>query len=1741
MTQNETRKEETTAADHVSPRLSARREVAEKLIADLRRRLLDLRNNSRLLNFRFSDRARTHVRIIDELPHIIYGKLLDGRKLTFAALPEPEDEPEDERSDEFLLAFEAARMSDEEYLGALEQLREVEESSAQAQRIERALKDRVRQQLDWQPRPTRESLSPAEYARANGFDPSYDLPQSGGGEEHKDSHLNDFIQTLHFPDQMERKLSGIRDGARISLSEMGINVLSAAFGYLEWYESDNSDQRFFAPLLLHSLEMERTLIRRTYRYSISSTGDESEINLTLKERLLRDFGLMLPELGEEDTVESYLAKADDAIKERKRWRVRRFLTVGLFAFGRLAMYHDLDPKRWPNDKGLHLHPVLVELLGGSEESGALYAEDYEVDQPQIAAKVPLLITDADSSQFSAIADAMDGKNLAIKGPPGTGKSQTITNLIAAALAKGQKVLFVAEKMAALEVVKKRLDDAGLGEFCLELHSTKVRRKDVLESLQRRLELRPLRQPAKLNDAIEEHEQLRKRLTRYVELLNQPFGQSGKTLHDFFWAAARTGIRAKELGLPAALDGLVLERAQYLTAADRDACRGALIKLEEHVASLSSATPREHPWVGVNGAGLSPFEQQELIQALQEWHDELAALEIEAKQVEVGFGLSPPLNVSAVRRLAEVITVLPEAGDEIAADVLPKLTGDESLGALEKFLGELHHYVEVTRTLLADFDTLAERLPACETIRALEDERRKLTVGNRVFAERVEALPALAERYRSLARLAEVQTAVAKHLFEVAGVRVPLAKSSLTHLLDAISMLRSTPRHVLIKRRTALFNEASRQVLEHAAERALILKRHRKELAEIFVVGDDDNPEEYRACAASLRSAGLFARLFSRKFKRARRVWRGTRKIHSKKTVSEMARELEELVDYLVELRKFQENDRIRTICGAEFDGVATDFDGLLAVNDFARRVESCFPGPAPGNAEAQRFLRTADLANLDAVQAEAHDALVSGLRSFLSKLDADDTTAREDPELVTMVETSLGVAERAEQFHHMLKAAGLKDDVMTERLPELAEQLTLLAEIRGRLEGDLPGNHLLSEHFRGFDTDHERLSRTLRLARTLRGMALPRRWLDRLFADDLTNHLPGLKNLRNALIDRLERESRARDRARRAGNLNCDVFFGTDAPDSAPLANLTSCIQRALSATDELTTWLEYNGLRTDSESMGLKPITNIYEAADVSLKHLATAFDHAFHRTVLRQAYEQYPVLKRFSGTTQQAARRRFQELDRKLLSLKRQRLASELSRAEIPQGVNWGPRREWTDLHLINNEIGKQKRYIPLRDLLLRAGAAIQQMKLCWMMSPASVAQFVRPGGTQFDLVVIDEASQMRPEEAVGAIGRSHQLIVVGDPQQLPPTSFFERLGMPGEEEEEAEDYVESESILDLAVSVFHPSRELRWHYRSRNESLIAFSNKHFYEGKLVVFPSPIAQHVDYGVEYRKVAGLYTPRASVNVPEVQAVAQAAVEFMAVHSQRSLGVVTTNQAQREILSEEMDRLFAREPHAEAYRKRWEETLEPFFVKNLENVQGDERDVIFISTVYGPEQRGGRVAQRFGPINSASGHRRLNVLFTRAKEKVVVFSSMEPGDVIPTETSRAGVGILKHYLAYASSGQLDLGTPTGRPPDSDFEVFVADRLRTQGFEVVANLGVAGYFIDIAVKDPRDPGRYLLAVECDGATYHSAKSARDRDRLREEILVERGWEVYRIWSTDWFSNPEREAEKLLQHIRSLTRN
>ena len=488
------------------------------------------------------------------------------------------------------------------------------------------------------------------------------------------------------------------------------------------------------------------------------------------------------------------------------------------------------------------------------------------------------------------------------------------------------------------------------------------------------------------------------------------------------------------------------------------------------------------------------------------------------------------------------------------------------------------------------------------------------------------------------------------------------------------------------------------------------------------------------------------------------------------------------------------------------------------------------------------------------------------------------------------------------------------------------------------------------------------------------------------------------------------------------------------------------------------------------------------------------------------------------------------FETADRKIVR-------GKLLAVSPPVGSRVGPKSSWTDLELLRNEFGKEKRFIPVRHLMTRAGRAIRALKPCFMMSPLSLAKFLPVGDISFDLVVIDEASQMKPEEAIGSILRTKQVVVVGDPKQLPPTDFFQRSEAASEDDDFVD--VDDKSILAACQQMFRKTRLLRWHYRSRCESLIAFSNKEFYRGGLITFPT--ARPSAFSIELVPVGGNYQARR--NVIEAQRVAEETIQFMRHHAEMdqdhvpSLGIVAINSPQRELIFEELRRLEAGDALVEAYLEKVARKHEPLFVKNLENVQGDERDFIFISLTYGPQAGQKHVLQRFGPISGKQGHRRLNVLFTRARERIVLFTSMTSADVKPSENAAEGPYILKRYLEYAETRGKAAVTSIGGTPDSYFETEVAERLRARGYNVEMQVGVSGFRIDLGIRHPDDPDRFLIGIECDGARYHSSKSARDRDRLREEVLQRLGWELLRIWSTDWFDDPNHQTERLVKEIES----
>ncbi|HET6376701.1 MAG TPA: AAA domain-containing protein [Methylocella sp.] len=522
-----------------------------------------------------------------------------------------------------------------------------------------------------------------------------------------------------------------------------------------------------------------------------------------------------------------------------------------------------------------------------------------------------------------------------------------------------------------------------------------------------------------------------------------------------------------------------------------------------------------------------------------------------------------------------------------------------------------------------------------------------------------------------------------------------------------------------------------------------------------------------------------------------------------------------------------------------------------------------------------------------------------------------------------------------------------------------------------------------------------------------------------------------------------------------------------------------------------------------------------------------------AFAEACWKKAIAADPELAAFDGDRHNELIRRFAALEENA-----RRTAVWRVRARHQESI---PRGAQGEMGIIRGEIGRKRAHMPLRKLMTAAGRTIQKIKPVFLMSPVSAAQFLPPGSVEFDLLIIDEASQLRPEDALGLIARCRQAVVVGDKKQLPPTSFFDRLtaddsgagdgtGSALAEGGCAASITDMESILSLCEARGFESQMLRWHYRSRHPSLIEVSKAEFYR-RLILPPAPEAACLGKGLILRRVAGAYDRGGKrTNQAEAEAIADA----VAAHAKRpeglSLGVVTFSTPQRDLISDTLERRRRHDPALDAFLS--ESGPEDVFVKNLENVQGDERDVILISIAYGPRIAGEPLdSMAFGPVSAEGGERRLNVLFTRARVRCEVFASFSPGDIDLERATGEGPRVLKRFLQFAESGILHECLPAGGSFDSPFEAAVAEAVRSFGCEVDSQVGSAGFKIDLAVRDPAKAGRYILAIECDGASYHSALWARERDRLRQQVLEGLGWRFYRIWSTDWFYRRAEELEKL----------
>ncbi|CAK6700923.1 DUF4011 domain-containing protein [Synechococcus sp. BA-124 BA4] len=835
-----------------------------------------------------------------------------------------------------------------------------------------------------------------------------------------------------------------------------------------------------------------------------------------------------------------------------------------------------------------------------------------------------------------------------------------------------------------------------------------------------------------------------------------------------------------------------------------------------------------------------------------------------------------------------------------------------------------------------------------------------------------------------------------------------------------------------------------------------------------------------------------------------------------------------------------------------------------------QELESIFPkaefeaivGPAPDLQRLQEVvtaaatykgLLSADrLGNLDPLllglpkpELERISGLVGRqLMPLLGQLLAEEEVVPPGAEQQPMGPLLVAIRQIITDYHKLLKdwvAIGLQDGLSRSALLETPLDLELhsrrqavvisaTSDLRQELGPDLAG------------TPHEMLRAVLTWIVQLRERRLPLSMEQRCLEHGSAGYI-GTERLRGlALVSTVEREEQTALQFATVAKFSPQQLCGDSVKEVEGLLHeeLTLWLASLLSLREAFPQWVRFHQLMESLPGKADRCLVQALMDGSIPPAHWSPIHHWNLVRSKLGEISEASPALKSLQAADQINRRKRFHHTEEQLMQLDRVEVIAKIhrDRDELPIGIDQGRRGEFTEMGLIDNETSKQKRHRPLRHLFHYAGHAVRGLKPCWMMSPSTVASLLpREEIEQFDLVIVDEASQMPPERAFGVISRAKQCVVVGDPKQLPPTSFFQRSSS-SEETEESEDVdteaLDEESILDLCTKSFKPARRLKWHYRSRHGSLIAFSNRQFYKNQLVIFPScgrdfAINRHLVQAPRYVR---------SINLPEVSLVCDVVLEQLELHPKRSLGVVAMNESQAEQIAEQLETLSI---HHQELRRRLDltDSSEELFVKSLEKVQGDERDTIVISTTYGPSEPGGPLAMRFGPINQGGGHRRLNVLFTRAKHGIELVTSMESSQIHPTATSSPGVYALKDYLKYVETRSLDTGRQTGRPPDSEFEVVVAEALERHGYQVECQVGVANYFIDLAVLHPKQPDRYLLGVECDGATYHSARAARDRDKYRQSVLENLGWEIYRIWSTDWFENAEDETSKLVAHLKSIS--
>lgn len=1353
------------------------------------------------------------------------------------------------------------------------------------------------------------------------------------------------LQTTLSEKDLQKRLFSLYQYYRTSVQDLGYNNLFLAMGFVEWKQpKDNSTHN--APLVLIPVELSRRSVGSPFK--VHWTGEDISLNLSLKHKL-QDQGVYLPEnvsIESQNDVVEYINNVKHEIENKADWNVNENVYISTFSFKKFVMFKDLTLENWSDE----INNSEIGRLFGLNEVDSFDSFDIKSIDEKLNPMEVFNVVDADSSQIAVIEDAKQGHSLVVEGPPGTGKSQTIVNLIAELLANNNKILFVSEKMAALDVVKKRMDSIGLGDYCLELHSNKTRKRAFLDDLnnsliQDKIEVKEYEDYDKLQQYIET-------LNDYRHLIRTKYGDTNLTVYDLigmyeykYQELERLGQKVYKFNLPNLKDCTYQKRADIISNID------SIAEIYNLIYPI-----KNNPWNYTDINYISPDQVDNI-------NSKSSEIDVNMRNIVDGIGLfsektglKKPTNIQGIRK-----------------------------------------FIQQAKLLLSDQDYSSDESKLEEIVKAVQEYQNT---------------------YQDDIDIKKLDINSIKNKFDELIMQV----NSLEISYDVMF-------HLEVQLLLSKLKEANRLKQESPVKRAL------------------NDPDIFHKYYNFRSNKDSFTKFMNKDYKRSKN-----------------------------ELKSYYLQD-------VDDDTITNDFENLFKWNEESIGVKNKIIPYAKSN-------------NL------SEEKIIYELEHLVTLFDE-----------VNEINLKISKLFKKEYF---------------KTLDELKAKIDYLHN-KNEIKTFIDDNDSLAKsYFKSWDnvnTDYAQLVMEYEnISKFVQNDNKSTLNVDEATKRELQFSLNNLESASNELIDDYE-------------YLNSVLHFKDKLSkrniNSLKIEEFNDLIQKISENILSLSNWSQFNTYCNQFNDKYTKQLINLIKQDKIKSEAIVPLFEYNFANNILKDVFDKNEVLKNFNSNIYEKNIKQFNELDVETINLNRYRVKQILDSKRPDFSGSIMPTSQ---LGILVHEMNKKRNHKSIRQILSECPDTVTDIKPCLLMSPLSIAQYLdtKTFEAYFDYIIFDEASQVKIEDAIGALLRGKHYIIMGDTKQLPPTAFFDVETNIESQEAEEMHVQDVESILHFCKTVL-PYRMLKCHYRSRHESLIAVSNLEFYNNDLFIYPSPMRDSDELGLKLQ-----YNPnnvydkgKTRQNIGEAKEVVQYALEHFGRYGfTKSLGIGTFSVAQKQAILEELEHRLQENPELDPYFNTTGD--KSFFVKNIENIQGDERDVMLISIGYGFDETH-NLSISFGPLNNEGGERRLNVLTTRAKEKCVVFSNFKSSDMHLSQKTPKGVQVLKTYLYYAEHGKFPSDYVQEEEFDSDFEESVYNYLTKQGFKVEKRVGCAGYRIDLAVINPSNPDEYVLAIECDGSEYNKYSSARERDRIRKNILEGLGWNFYRIWSTDWYHNRESAKQKLLVSI------